>query len=283
MAWIESHQSLRQHPKVIKAARALGISKVTLIGHLHCLWWWALDYAQDGNLAAYEPADIADAAEWTGDPDAFIAALAESSRIGNKPGLLEYHNGTLTIHDWYDYAGKLIDRRREDADRKRTGRSKDVHRTSVGNPPEVHTPSFVPTNQPNSNQPNQTEPTNLMQDDAEISPEVRAINNAYDACGLMTSKTHQDIHLETIKRTGLPAWQIGFAEALKAGKHNIPKYVARCAESAMIAEQKGNGNGRTDTSRGFGLASLTTDADRAYHAANTPEAIAKLQAEWDAS
>ena len=96
------------------------------------------------------------------------------------------------------------------------------------------------------------------------------------------SKTHQDAHLETIKRTGLPAWQIGFAEALKAGKHNIPKYVARCAESAMLAAQKGNGNGKSDPSRGFGLASLTTDADRAYHASNTPEAIAKLQAEWDA-
>jgi hypothetical protein len=47
--------------------------------------------------------------------------------------------------------------------------------------------------------------------------------------------------------------------------------------------KRSNGNGRTDTSRGFGLASLTTDADRAYHAANTPEAIAKLQAEWDAT
>jgi hypothetical protein len=123
----------------------------------------------------------------------------------------------------------------------------------------------------------------LAQDDADISPEVRAIRNAYDACGLMFSKSHQDAHLETIKRTGLPAWQLGFAEALKAGKHNVPKYVARCAESAMLTAQKGNGNGRTDTSRGFGLTSLTTDADRAYHASNTPEAIAKLQAEWDAS
>ena len=128
---------------------------------------------------------------------------------------------------------------------------------------------------------NRTEHIAPLAHDADIPPEIRAINNAYDACGLMTSKTHQDAHLETIKRTGLQAWQLGFAEALKVGKHNIPKYVARCAESAMLTAQRGNGNGRIDTSRGFGLASLTTDADREYHASNTPEAIAELQAEFD--
>jgi hypothetical protein len=100
---------------------------------------------------------------------------------------------------------------------------------------------------------------------------------------LMMSKTHLDMHLETIKRTGLTAWRAGWSVASDKGKQNIPNFVARCAETFMLSEQKGNGNGRTDTSRGFGLASLTTDADRAYHAANTPEAIAKLQAEWDAS
>jgi hypothetical protein len=124
----------------------------------------------------------------------------------------------------------------------------------------------------------------LAHDDADMTPEQRAIRNAYDACGITFSKTHQDAHLETIKRTGLPAWQLGFAEALKAGKHNIPKYVARCAESAMLAAQRKNGNGRTDTRPGFGLQSLTTDADRAYHnnPANSPEAIAAAQIEWDA-
>ena len=122
MAWIESHQSNRDHPKIIRAARALGISKVTMLGHLHLLWYWALDYAQDGSLADFELADIADAAEWTGDSAAFVNALAESAKVGGKPGLLEYLNGKLVIHDWYDYAGKLISRRLEDAERKRKDR-----------------------------------------------------------------------------------------------------------------------------------------------------------------
>ena len=45
--------------------------------------------------------------------------------------------------------------------------------------------------------------------------------------------------------------------------------------------KRSNGNGRNDASRGFGLASLTTDADRAYHASIDDAAIAELQAEFD--
>jgi hypothetical protein len=118
-------------------------------------------------------------------------------------------------------------------------------------------------------------------------PNIRAVNNAYAACGLMISKTHLDAHLDTIKRTGLTAWQSGWAAAMEVGKQNRPAYVARCAESAMLAEQKSvrsNGHGKSANSQSnFGLASLTTDADRAYHAANSPEAIAALQAEFDAA
>lgn len=118
-------------------------------------------------------------------------------------------------------------------------------------------------------------------------PNIRAVNNAYDACGLLISKTHLDAHLDTIKRTGLTAWQSGWAAAMEAGKHNRPAYVARCAETAMIDEQKSvrsNGHGKSANHPGtFGLQSLTTDADRAYHAANSPEALAVLQAEFDAA
>jgi DNA-binding transcriptional ArsR family regulator len=117
-----------------------------------------------------------------------------------------------------------------------------------------------------------------------VTPEIRSIQNAYDACGLMLTLTHQTTHLETIKRTGIAAWQTGFAEAMKTSKQNVPNYVARCAESAMLAQQKAGNNGHGNTagqSRGFGIESLTTAADRAYHDSQTPEAIAAAQAEWD--
>lgn len=74
-----------------------------------------------------------------------------------------------------------------------------------------------------------------------VSPEMRAIGNAYDACGIMLNKTHQDEHLRTITKYGLTAWQLGFKTALENGKHNVPAYVARCAESAYIQATRGNG------------------------------------------
>ena len=43
MAWIKSDQSLANHPKLILLARALGISKVEALGHLHLLWYWVLE------------------------------------------------------------------------------------------------------------------------------------------------------------------------------------------------------------------------------------------------
>lgn len=150
--WIESHQSLRNHPKTLRAARALGIPEVLLIGHLHCLWWWALDYAPDGNLASYDATDIALAAEWTGDPDVFVSALRDAAKVGERAGFLEVREDALNIHDWWDYGGKLIHKREQDAARKRTRRQdapqsaetgtptrpQDVQRTSSGHPADVH-------------------------------------------------------------------------------------------------------------------------------------------------
>lgn len=111
MAWIESHQELRDHPKVRRFARRLGISIPAAIGHLHLLWWWALDYAMDGDLSKYDAADIADAAQWDGDPDEFLAALMECG-VGGGAGFVERtDDGELLLHDWWDYAGKLIQQR----------------------------------------------------------------------------------------------------------------------------------------------------------------------------
>ena len=89
--------------------------------------------------------------------------------------------------------------------------------------------------------------------------DIRAIQNAYDACGLMLSKTHQDAHILTIKQAGLANWQLGWAKAMETGKQNIPAYVARCAESAMLAAQRGNGH-----SKGAPVPSTTEERKRMY-------------------
>ena len=75
MAWLQSHQSLGQHPKLRRLSALLGVSKAQAVGHLHCLWWWCLDYAPSGDLVKYEEIDIALAAEWTGDVADFIDGM----------------------------------------------------------------------------------------------------------------------------------------------------------------------------------------------------------------
>jgi hypothetical protein len=116
MAWIESHQELGAHPKTLKLARKLGNTKVQAVGHLQYLWWWATDYAQDGDLSRYESLDIAIAGEWEGDADTFVDGLVRA-------GFLEQCDELLSIHDWDEYAGRLIERRAKNAQRMREARA----------------------------------------------------------------------------------------------------------------------------------------------------------------
>lgn len=136
MPWLPSHQDLREHPKLRKVAVMLGVPRAQAIGHLHCLWWWALSYADDGDLSHYDATDIALAAEWEGDPEAFLTALADCG-AGGKHGFIERTSDTLALHDWDEYGGKYVERRRRDADRKRAG-SKDTDTPSDGPPQDIH-------------------------------------------------------------------------------------------------------------------------------------------------
>jgi hypothetical protein len=193
MAWIESHQTLARHPKAIKAAHLLGIGRAQVIGHLHLLWWWALDYAQDGDVSAFGAVELAEAAAWEGNAEAFVTALLDCGP-GGRPGFLERTaDGRLVIHDWWEYAGKLIARRTLDAARKRADRARtsdgrpaaappdgqgtsparpadaatDVQRTSSGRPADVS------RTVPNPTVPNQPNPTDQPRD-ASRAPNGRA-------------------------------------------------------------------------------------------------------------
>lgn len=153
MAYLESHQTLAGHPKTKRAARRLGISVPQMIGHLHLLWWWAMDYAQDGDLGNYDHADLAEAAQWTDDAATFVDALVSA-------GFLDVaDDGALAIHDWMDYAGHIIEKRKSDAARKRAARLHiDIRRTSGGHPADGA--GTVPNRTvPNQTIPNHDAPT----------------------------------------------------------------------------------------------------------------------------
>ncbi len=129
MAWLPSHQSIGHHPKTRKLARHLKISLPATIGHLHLLWWWALDYAPNGNLSRYESADIAEACMFDGDPETFFTALHEA-------GFLDLSSDDeWIIHDWGEYGGKYVEQKNQDAERKRQNRNKKKLQTQAVPPP----------------------------------------------------------------------------------------------------------------------------------------------------
>lgn len=123
MAWIKSEQALGQHPKLKLLANELGITIPQAIGHLHLFWWWAVDYAEDGDITRYKDF-VPFSAQWEGEPADFTKALI-------KHGWIDEVEGKLTIHDWVEYTGALIEIRQKDAERKRQSRQRANAKTSA--------------------------------------------------------------------------------------------------------------------------------------------------------
>lgn len=113
MAWFEAHETLARHPKTLKLARLLKAERRYAVGLLHDLFSWGLTAAdKNGCLSGLEASDIASALDAPAGKkaQALVDALVASE-------YLDFRNGAYYIHNWYDYAGKLMDKR--EADRKR--------------------------------------------------------------------------------------------------------------------------------------------------------------------
>ncbi len=129
MAWIESHQTLSRHRKTLKTAGRLSVDRHKLIGHLHELWWWGLDnVGVSGVIENSTSYEIAAAAQWDGDPDAFVEALIYG-------GFIDRDGDKLQLHDWYEYAGQLIEKRIEERDRSRRRREEKKNQGATGGQP----------------------------------------------------------------------------------------------------------------------------------------------------
>lgn len=140
MSWIESHQSLSRHRKTIRLVAILKCDRHKVIGHLHELWWWALDNATiDGELTGLTAEEIAHGAEWPlKDAERFIDALVTA-------GFLERRADGFVLHDWYEFAGKLLAKRASNKERMRVARAAHVQRTNDARAEHVHGLPTVPT------------------------------------------------------------------------------------------------------------------------------------------
>lgn len=140
--WLESHADLRDHPKLDLLMELLAVTRRDACGLLHFVWWRTLTYAPSGDLSDFTDGQIARWADWDGDPGHLVSALKTA-------GFLD---ASRQIHDWEDFAGRWIDRRNADADRKREARkaaagrangaaAPDVRGASPGHPARVRTPA----------------------------------------------------------------------------------------------------------------------------------------------
>lgn len=136
MAWIQVHQQLKDHRKLLTAADELEIDPPYMLGLLVSFWLWALDNTPSGSLDGVNSRTIARAAQWNGNPDDFVAALCHAGLIDGEPG------ETMALHDWYEYTGKLIDQREAEKNRSRRRRAAaqaepaDASRTTGKRPPD---------------------------------------------------------------------------------------------------------------------------------------------------
>lgn len=110
MDWIKSYRQLARHPKIKRLARALYIPEPAALGHLHLLWYWAVDFAPDGDISKFDAEAIAYGAAWepadydenrhNEKPDAFLVALVDTGWVD------EQADGIRVLHDWLEYVGR---------------------------------------------------------------------------------------------------------------------------------------------------------------------------------
>jgi hypothetical protein len=113
MLYIEFDIDMPGHWKTDLAAHELDLPPLFVSGIMPSFWAWALKYADDGNISRVPRAAIAKQLGWPGEAEVLFDAMVEA-------GFLERDG--VTIHDWEDYAGRLLRRRRANAERMRNSR-----------------------------------------------------------------------------------------------------------------------------------------------------------------
>lgn len=104
MAWIELHDTLPDHDKVISVADSLNIDKDLVVGKLVRLWVWALNNREDGTFKARDVHTIAEVMRYKGKPQRLVDALVEAR-------LLDLKDDIYIIHDWDERVGMLLAKR----------------------------------------------------------------------------------------------------------------------------------------------------------------------------
>lgn len=105
MAWIESHQGLERHPKIMQLGYIMNWSIDETLGRMHRFWWWCLDYAPTGDLRQVDWKILG-----------MHLGLKEDDSLKFREALVTTHlvcrlartRLPLRVHDWIEYAGRYL-------------------------------------------------------------------------------------------------------------------------------------------------------------------------------
>jgi len=104
MAWIESHQSLKDSHKLYDLMASMEWEIHEAVGRLQLFWWWCVDHAEDGDLTKFKPHHLAIAAGLSPtEGKKFLEGMIEAGFIDLEPG--------FRLHDWWDYFGTFLRKR----------------------------------------------------------------------------------------------------------------------------------------------------------------------------
>lgn len=133
--WIEYHVALRDHWKIQRFADKSKMPYAQALGHISCLWLWAVEYAQNGNVTKFTDSELCRAARLESEI-AIKKLLKECELLDAKE----------VINDWRKHGMKylLSSRKRVEEHRKRVTLQKRYSNVTVT------------STQPNPTQPNIT-------------------------------------------------------------------------------------------------------------------------------
>lgn len=116
--WWAARTGISKHPKTYRLAEALGIDDAAGLGYMVALYDFAAAYRERGDLSGLSAREIARGCGWTGDSEAFVAAIRSA-------GLLD---GNL-VHDWQESQGPYLRARDRGRERMQQHREKNSTRT----------------------------------------------------------------------------------------------------------------------------------------------------------
>lgn len=138
MAWIEFHSSkIKRLKKFGDLRRLLSWSSNETLGFLGSFWGEAIELSEDGDITKWSPEYLCEITGTTLNPERVWNALVSTGWIDLS------EDGSVLIHDWYEYAGRYLELRYRTSDPAKLNLIKEKFSQSSVSPPNLTKPNLT--------------------------------------------------------------------------------------------------------------------------------------------